>query len=32
MTVVVALASYRWLESPFLRMKDRFATVLSRPV
>jgi peptidoglycan/LPS O-acetylase OafA/YrhL len=32
MTIVVALASYRWVESPFLRMKDRFATVLSRPV
>jgi peptidoglycan/LPS O-acetylase OafA/YrhL len=32
MTVVLALASYRWVESPFLRIKDRFATVLSRPV
>jgi peptidoglycan/LPS O-acetylase OafA/YrhL len=32
MTIVVALASYRWIESPFLRLKDRFATVLSRPV
>lgn len=32
MTIVVALASYRWIESPFLRWKDRFATVLSRPV
>jgi peptidoglycan/LPS O-acetylase OafA/YrhL len=32
MTVALALASYRWIESPFLRMKDRFATVLSRPV
>jgi peptidoglycan/LPS O-acetylase OafA/YrhL len=32
MTVLLALASYRWLESPFLRLKDRFATVLSRPV
>ena len=31
-TVVLALASYRWVESPFLRLKDRFATVLSRPV
>jgi peptidoglycan/LPS O-acetylase OafA/YrhL len=31
-TVVLALASYRWIESPFLRLKDRFATVLSRPV
>jgi peptidoglycan/LPS O-acetylase OafA/YrhL len=32
MTVVLALASYRWVESPFLRLKDKFATVLSRPV
>jgi peptidoglycan/LPS O-acetylase OafA/YrhL len=32
MTVALALASYRWIESPFLRLKDRFATVLSRPV
>jgi peptidoglycan/LPS O-acetylase OafA/YrhL len=32
MTVLLALASYRWVESPFLRIKDRFATVLSRPV
>jgi peptidoglycan/LPS O-acetylase OafA/YrhL len=32
LTVVFALASYRWVESPFLRLKDRFATVLSRPV
>jgi peptidoglycan/LPS O-acetylase OafA/YrhL len=32
MTVMLAWASYRWIESPFLRLKDRFATVLSRPV
>jgi peptidoglycan/LPS O-acetylase OafA/YrhL len=32
MTVLLAVASYRWIESPFLRLKDRFATVLSRPV
>jgi len=32
MTVTLAFASYRWVESPFLRLKDRFATVLSRPV
>jgi peptidoglycan/LPS O-acetylase OafA/YrhL len=32
MTVVLALASYRWIESPFLQLKDKFATVLSRPV
>jgi peptidoglycan/LPS O-acetylase OafA/YrhL len=32
LTVILAFASYRWVESPFLRMKDRFARVLSRPV
>ncbi len=32
MTVILALVSYRWVESPFLRLKDKFATVLSRPV
>ena len=32
LTLVLAFASYRWVESPFLRMKDRFARVLSRPV
>jgi peptidoglycan/LPS O-acetylase OafA/YrhL len=32
MTIVLAFASYRWLESPFLRLKDHFATVLSRPI
>jgi peptidoglycan/LPS O-acetylase OafA/YrhL len=31
-TVFLASASYRWFESPFLRLKDSFATVLSRPV
>jgi peptidoglycan/LPS O-acetylase OafA/YrhL len=32
MTIVLALVSYRWVESPFLRLKDRLAVVLSRPV
>jgi peptidoglycan/LPS O-acetylase OafA/YrhL len=32
MTVILAFLSYRWVESPFLRLKDHFATVLSRPV
>jgi len=32
MTVLLAMASYRWVESPFLHLKDKFATVLSRPV
>ena len=31
-TTALALASYRWIESPFLRWKDQFATILSRPV
>ncbi|NYF79612.1 acyltransferase family protein [Granulicella arctica] len=31
-TLILAFASYRWVESPFLRLKDRFARVLSRPV
>jgi peptidoglycan/LPS O-acetylase OafA/YrhL len=31
-TVITALASYRWLESPFLRLKKRFTIVKSRPV
>jgi peptidoglycan/LPS O-acetylase OafA/YrhL len=32
LTMILAFASYRWIESPFLRLKDRFARVLSRPV
>ena len=31
-TVALAAASYRWLESPFLRWKERLAHVQSRPV
>jgi peptidoglycan/LPS O-acetylase OafA/YrhL len=31
-TVFLAAASYRWLETPFLRLKERFAFVQSRPV
>jgi peptidoglycan/LPS O-acetylase OafA/YrhL len=31
-TIVVSAISYRWLESPFLRLKERFAVVKSRPV
>jgi len=32
LTVVFSAISYRWLESPFLKMKERFAVVRSRPV
>ena len=32
LTIAIAAASYRWLESPFLRLKERFAHVQSRPV
>jgi peptidoglycan/LPS O-acetylase OafA/YrhL len=31
-TVMVSIISYHWLESPFLRLKDRYAIVLSRPI
>jgi len=30
--VALAAASYRWLESPFLRLKENFTRVRSRPV
>ena len=32
LTVVFSAISYRWLETPFLKMKERFAVVHSRPV
>lgn len=32
MTVTLAEASYRWLETPFLRLKERYTLVASRPV
>ena len=32
LTLCMAMASYRWLETPFLRLKDRFTLVPSRPV
>ena len=32
LTVIFSAISYRWLESPFLKMKERFAVVRSRPV
>ena len=31
-TVLIAVASYRWLESPFLRLKERYSQVESRPI
>jgi len=32
LTVIFSAISYRWLESPFLKMKERFAVVRSRPI
>ena len=31
LTIVFAAISYRWLETPFLTLKQRFSRVLSRP-
>jgi len=31
-TVVLALCSYRWIEAPFLKWKEKFTAVASRPV
>jgi peptidoglycan/LPS O-acetylase OafA/YrhL len=32
LTLVLSMLSYRWLETPFLRLKERFSTIQSRPV
>lgn len=32
LTIALSAISYRWFESPFLRLKDRFAVIRSRPV
>jgi peptidoglycan/LPS O-acetylase OafA/YrhL len=32
LTVIFSMISYRWLESPFLKLKERFSVVRSRPV
>lgn len=32
MTIAIAAASYRWFESPFLRLKSRFEFIASRPI
>jgi peptidoglycan/LPS O-acetylase OafA/YrhL len=32
LTIALASASYRWLETPFLRLKEKFAVIKSRPV
>lgn len=32
LTIAFASVSYRWLETPFLRLKEKFAAVKSRPV
>jgi peptidoglycan/LPS O-acetylase OafA/YrhL len=30
-TLAIAASSYQWLEAPFLRLKERFTVVPSRP-
>jgi peptidoglycan/LPS O-acetylase OafA/YrhL len=30
-TIIISAISYRFLETPFLRMKSRFALIPSRP-
>ena len=32
LTIIMAALSYRFLETPFLRLKERFAVVASRPI
>lgn len=32
LTILVAVISYQWLEKPFLRLKERFTVVHSRPI
>jgi len=32
LTLIFSTMSYRWLESPFLKLKERFTVVRSRPV
>ena len=32
LTLAMAAASYKWLETPFLKLKERFAVIASRPV
>lgn len=31
-TILVSIASYQWLEKPFLRFKERFTSIQSRPI
>jgi peptidoglycan/LPS O-acetylase OafA/YrhL len=32
LTVSFSVLSYRWIETPFLKLKDRFTAVSSRPL